>query len=292
NRKPAMKRPGNWRHLSVVMLIGVTGLCTSAPMAASPLDDYRASWEQQALKLQRNLDLGEPLGRNNIQKTHNSYNSSAYASLGSYHDPNQQYSLVDQLDMGIRALELDVHYTTASSFSKELLLCHGQASHIGCSSFDRPFEDGLKEIATWLGQPVNRQEVIILYLQEHVDGQYDRAVEQLNRQMGDLIYKPQGCQNLPMNISRADVLDAGKQVLLIGGNCGNANWANRVFNYGYPTGNGSFQPYPARRPPGHARNIVLDNSVRGFEASAMPSSVPASPPPAITGKPTADAMQC
>ncbi len=287
-----MKRPGNWRHLSVVMLIGLTGLCTSAQVAASPLDEYRNSWEQQALKLQRNLDLGEPLGRNNIQKTHNSYNSSAYASLGSYHDPNQQYSLVDQLDMGIRALELDVHYTTASSFSKELLLCHGQASHIGCSSFDRPFEDGLKEIATWLRQSANRQEVIILYLQEHVDGQYDRAVEQLNRQMGDLIYKPQGCQTLPMNISRADILNAGKQVLLVGGNCGNANWANTVFNYGYPTGNGSFQPYPACRTGGHDRQFVLNNIVRIFEDSTMLSNIFSNPPPAITPELMAQAMQC
>src|SRR5690606_37279069 len=129
-----MKRPGNWPHFSVVMLIGVTVLCTRAPLAASSLDDYRAGRAQQAHLVQRNLDLGEPLGRNNIQKTHNSFNSSAYASLGSYHDPNQQYSLVDQLDMGIRALELDVHYTMTPSFGKELLLCHGQANHVGCSS--------------------------------------------------------------------------------------------------------------------------------------------------------------
>lgn len=287
-----MKHAPLRKGLQTAMLTGLATLLASGPALGSSLDDYRRSWEQQALKLQRQLDLGEPLGRTSFQKTHNSYNSSAYANLGSYYDPNQKYSLVDQLDMGIRALELDIHYTYNASLGKDVLLCHGQSNHLGCSIFDRRFEDGLKEVATWLRRPENRQEVIILYLEEHLDGQYDRAVEQLNRQMGDLIYKPGSCRTLPMNLSRADILNAGKQVLLIGGNCGNSNWAQTVFNYGYPTANGNFQPYPACRTASYDANFVQNNIVRIYEDATSLSNLFGDPPPRITPQLMAQAMQC
>ncbi|MDX5297483.1 MAG: RICIN domain-containing protein, partial [Gammaproteobacteria bacterium] len=266
-------------------------LTLSTASHANSVEDFRNSWTHAALAHQRTLQVGEPLGETSFQKTHNSYNASAYANLGSYWDPNQTHSLVDQLDMGIRALELDVHYTQGT-WGKDLLLCHGTGSHAGCSIFDRRFEDGLKEVASWLRQARNRQEVIILYLEEHVDGEYDRTVDALERQLGDLIYKPQGCSTLPMDISRADILNAGKQVLLIGGNCSHARWASTVFNYGYPTQNGSFQGYPACRTANYDTAYLQRHLVRIYEDSTRLSNLFGDPPQPITPALMAEAMRC
>ncbi|ABC27095.1 protein containing QXW lectin repeats [Hahella chejuensis KCTC 2396] len=259
----------------------------ASSVCANEIEDFRNSWTYRALTHQRTLDLGEPLGRANFPYTHNSYNSSAYANLGSYWDPNHIYSLVDQLDMGIRALELDVHYTYG-----DLKLCHGANDHTGCSAFDRRFEDGLKEVATWLRQDGNRGEVLIIYLEEHVDGRYDDAVAALNRQMGDLIYKPGSCATLPMNISKADILNSGRQVLLIGGNCGSDAWAQTVYNYGFPTDNDHFHPYPECRTDKYDLNFVQNNLVRIFEDSTRLSDVFGDPPQPITPELMAQAARC
>ncbi|MFE8071089.1 ricin-type beta-trefoil lectin domain protein [Marinobacteraceae bacterium S3BR75-40.1] len=273
------------RYLKIglaLLALGWAGLAS-----ANSLENFMNSWAHQALDYQRTLDLGEPLGRSNWQYTHNSYNSKAYQNLGSYWDPNQQYSLVDQLDMGIRALELDVHDTYG-----ELRLCHGTGDHTGCSYFDRLFEDGIKEVATWLRQNRNRDQVVLIYLEEHVDGNYDAVVNVLEAQLGDLIYRPGSCRTLPMNISRADILNAGKQVLFIGGNCGSARWAQTVYNYGFPTGNDSFEPYPACRTANQSRDFVLNNLTRIYEDSTTLSNTFGDPAQPITPELMAQAMQC
>lgn len=268
----------------------VLTLWTAAAQAAS-VEDFRQSWAFKALGYQRLLDLGEPLGRTSFQYTHNSYNSKAYANLGSYFDPNHTLSLVDQLDSGIRAIELDVHYTYGTS-GKDLLLCHGTNDHIGCSIFDRRFEDGIKEVATWVRQSVNRQEVLLIYIEEHTDAQYDRLVDVLDAHMGDLIYKPGTCRTLPMSASRADILNAGKQVIIMGGNCGNGRWAATAFNYEFPTGNDTFEPYPACRTQNQSQAFMQSNLVRLYEDTTSLSATFGTPPQAITPALMAQAMQC
>ncbi|OZG75181.1 hypothetical protein BTA51_02000 [Hahella sp. CCB-MM4] len=258
-----------------------------ALVQANDVEDFTNSWAHQALSYQRILDMGQPLGRASFQYTHNSYNSKAYANLGSYWDPNHIYSLVDQLDMGIRAIELDVHDTYG-----DLLLCHGTDDHTGCSAFDRRFEDGIKEVATWLQQPGNRMEVLIIYLEEHVDGNYDAVVDVLDRHLGTLIYKPGSCSTLPMNISKADVLNAGKQVMLIGGNCGSTRWAQTVYNYGFPTNNDHFHPYPDCNTDKYSNDFVRNNLVRIYEDSTQLSEVFGDPPQDITPELMAQGMEC
>lgn len=268
-------------------------LFCSLPSLANPqVDSYRQSWEYRALSLQRLLDLGSPLASASFLHAHNAYNSKHYQNLGSYWDPNQQLSLAEQLDLGIRGIELDVHYSLGNAFSKELLLCHGQDNHTGCSPFDRRFKDGLAEIGTWLRQPANRQEVLLLYIEDHMDGQYDRALSELNAQIGDLVYRPGSCQSLPMNLTRATVLNAGKQVLIVGGNCSHGNWAASVYNYGYPTDNDSFQAYPACRTNNYNTAFIQSNLVRIYEDGTELSKLFGNPPPAITAQRMTELTRC
>jgi len=101
-------------------------------IAPSEVVNYEKSWTAQALALQR--ALGDPVPFNNAEfpATHNSFNATAETvpptCPGS--DPNQKYSIPDQLRMGIRAIEIDVHWMpgidgTLATGLREPMVCHG-----------------------------------------------------------------------------------------------------------------------------------------------------------------------
>src|SRR5205823_9218012 len=91
------------------------------PVSEARMQAYESSWVHRALSLQRGLDEGAPLAEEQLPHTHNSFNASSYrlptdGSAPSYYptltnqDPNQAYSVTDQLRMDIRAIEVDVHW--------------------------------------------------------------------------------------------------------------------------------------------------------------------------------------
>lgn len=225
---------------------GVCRFVGLAPDACSRLDGrevsearmaaFETSWAARALDLQRGLDDDLPLRLALMPHTHNSYNSSAYAPTLSGLDHNQVYSLGDQLRMGIRALELDVHWAPSPAeggFAP--ILCHGQpvpggdpSVHAGCTT-ERHLEAGLEEIRGWLDE--NPEQVVLVYLENNLDGREDAhaaAAETIEGVLGDRVLRPaQDCGDLPVHLSRADVRDAGKQVLLTG-NCGPGGWGSWV----------------------------------------------------------------
>lgn len=210
------------------------------------------TWLQKALDLQNRIDYQAPLAQATFIMTHNSYNASAYTTAVSYLDPNQSLSIKSQLSAGVRSLELDVHkYFSMDGWPWEwknrLMLCHGQGNHLGCSSYDRHLEAAFDEIRDWLNEERNRQEVIVVYIEDHMDGLYGDAISIINNRIGNKVYRPtgSGCQGIPMNLSKQAILDAGKQVLIMGGGdvcsagSGWNTWAyagvgNRLS--GYPTG--------------------------------------------------------
>ncbi|MCP5019008.1 MAG: hypothetical protein GY938_27575 [Ketobacter sp.] len=217
------------------------------------VEHYQSSWVHQALALQRQLDVNQPLHRATFIATHNSFNSTAYTTPQSYYDPNQVYSIGNQLRMDVRALELDVHsfYTydvTTKSFYPELLLCHGTAQHIGCSPFDRPVGDGLEEIAAWLSEPDNTNEVLFIYIENHAS-QDDRftLADLVMESLGDYLYLPekQGCNAIPEDLSKADILAANKNIIIISDGCSGIALSQILFggfensedSTGYPTVN-------------------------------------------------------
>ncbi|CBL44068.1 hypothetical protein HDN1F_04850 [gamma proteobacterium HdN1] len=210
-------------------------------------------WLQNALQLQRHLDDREPLATSSFLMTHNSANAAAYRTVFSYIDPNQKLSLGQQLGAGIRSIELDVHQFFSMrgwpwQWKKRILLCHGQNNHLGCSPYDRVLSAGIDEVKDWLKKEENRQEVIVIYFEDHVDGNYAELVDAVAARLGDSIYRPTSganCEGIPMQVSKQDILAAGKQVLLMGGSevCRSSHgWNTWAFAgvgdrlNGYPTG--------------------------------------------------------
>lgn len=212
------------------------------------VDAFERSWLWRALRLQDRLDDGEPLRATLWPHTHNSSNSTAYAPSLANIDPNQRYSLTDQLRMGIRAVELDLHWTlnpagTAESGGKAVVLCHGRTEavgdlriHLGCS-VDRLLVDGLRELRSFLTAPGNEDEVVLLYLENQLDDDplaHRLAADALASELGDLVMRPpagQPCAELPMDRS-VDELRAGGGRVLIVGNCGPAPWGTWVHERG------------------------------------------------------------
>jgi len=219
---------------SVVVALGVACLVPQAA-SADEIDDLNASWVGRSLRAQRRIDLDTPIGDTSLVGAHNSFNSQAYSAGIRYLDPNQLRSTFDQLRMGARAIEFDVHWTTkwegGLSFSTRLLLCHGTASHLGCGVNDRTLEEGLDEIAAWFGTADSIGQVLILHIEDHMDGHHGEAFARVVERLGNRIYFSGGCFDVPSNLTKAQVLAAGKQVIVWneGGCSGDGNWNSMVF---------------------------------------------------------------
>jgi hypothetical protein len=199
---------------------------------------FANSWAGQALRLQEHLDDDQPLRNSLILSTHNSFNASVYDTNLSTIDPNQRYSIGDQLRMGIRGIELDVHPEGG-----QVVLCHGEpvdlgvaVVHAGCS-VDRPFSSGLQEVRDFLDQPGNEREVVLLYLENNLDGDptaHDQVAAALDAVLGDLVERPPvgaGCTPMPMDETENELLARGHRVLIVG-NCGPGAWDSWVFERG------------------------------------------------------------
>jgi hypothetical protein len=229
---------------------------------------YEQSWVHRALTLQRGLDADQPLWEEQLPHTHNTFNSSAYAiptdgSAPSYYptltnqDPNQVYSMTDQLRMDIRAIEIDLHwvpspYGSAATHGYWPTMCHGDGQdptgsglyvHVGCTD-DRPMQDGLNELRTWLR--ANPKDFVVVYLENQLapggpvatqQQAHEVAASLISAGLGSLVYKPPAglaggsCAPMPYDATRAAMLAAGKQVLLVG-NCGPGSWNQWVFTRG------------------------------------------------------------
>lgn len=222
-------------QLSKKLAMGTLGLIGAvASTTAGTINDFNDSWAGRAAELQRQVDVYAPMSDNNILGTHNTYNSEAYSSCNfsvgcRYLDPQQKYNIKNQLKMGARFIEIDVHWTTKMeslfSYPKRLLMCHGV-----CSINDKYFTEGLDEVKSWLNSSSSNNQVIILYIEDHMEGKHSEAYDQINERIGQWIYRSGGCGSIPKKKTKADVLAANKKVLIWGGNCrSNSDWKNTVF---------------------------------------------------------------
>jgi Lectin C-type domain len=191
-------------------------------------------WRVKALSIQNHIDVDVPLSEGFMLGTHNSFNAMEHATATRYLDPNHYMSMYDQLDAGVRFIIMDVHkFSKADSFwawewDSELVLCHGQVDHSGCSAFDRTFLEGLVEVKTWLAR--NPGEVVHLKIDDKMDGEYDVAGAFIEETLGDYLYRPGGCSAVPADLSKRDVLDAGAQIFVsTRGACKNTIFQNSVF---------------------------------------------------------------
>jgi hypothetical protein len=212
------------------------------PTDPGRLEAWEHGWVARALRFQTGLDDHEPIVNSLWPHTHNSFNSTAYDRNISNLDPNQFWSVLDQLRMGIRAIELDLH---PSADGARVVLCHGQpvpagpaTVHAGCTpGADRPLSAGLDELRTFLGLPGNEDEVVLLYLENNLDGSealHDAVAAALDASLGDLVARPpvdQPCAAMPVDRTRAGLRAEGHRVLIVG-NCGPGGWGTWVHERG------------------------------------------------------------
>ena len=159
-------------------------------------------WIKHVLAYQRQLAVDRPLNLVQFIGSHNSFNNHADGygngdfllsrilhaiSLGEWNFvwAQQWFTMTDQLNMGVRHLMLDPVY-----FMGEMRLCHAgdtisivdkvidflnkvlnitiqfDSSDLGCLPHDRTFESGLAEICDWMQQSENKDEFVMVYVND------------------------------------------------------------------------------------------------------------------------------
>ncbi|HEV2197330.1 MAG TPA: hypothetical protein VGR55_17220 [Candidatus Acidoferrum sp.] len=184
-----------------------TGTCVNDTRQQAQVD----SWTDFALRNQENLGIDEPINWVSRLGTHNAYNTHA----DGYIDPNNYWSMTDQLRQGSRHFQLDLHW-----YNGHLRLCHGQASGLGCSLTDRLYAYGIKEIADWLD--ANPGEIMTMDFEDYAqpqnsDNHHDNYVnDPLAAYLGSKILTPAEWPNYSTRLpTKREMLAAGKQVLIL-----------------------------------------------------------------------------
>lgn len=209
------------RSSRVVRLLAATALVVvlvllmpGRSLAADP------AWVDRALREQAALAGDVPLRNAPWVSTHNSYNSvaemgPAVAAL----DPNQTLTIREQLDAGVRHLEIDVHHALAPLPVAGL---GTTTCHTVCT-LEKPFSAVLGEVAAWVR--AHPGEVLLLYVESHLEdpagsAAYDRGAATVEAAFGDLVHRPPGagrrCAPLPLDLTRDALQAAGEQVLIFG----------------------------------------------------------------------------
>ncbi len=221
------------------LMCTLSALCCAVPALAAGRPEAHEGWAQSANQLQ--YELGSDVGFEDSTwiGTHNSFNSVGQTGVAlSPLDANQQLTLVQQLDAGLRSLELDVHRFPDIPNGTSLKVCHGRGAdqaHFGCT-IEKDFAPTLAEIAAWMDKPGNADQVILLYIEDHmVDAAgYDAAAAAVSNGLGDRLYKPPpggGCTEVPADLTRSDIRATGAQALIVS-DCGpGTGWATVAFNW-------------------------------------------------------------
>ena len=173
--------------------------------------DFEGSWAHWALANQRTLAIDEPFNWVTHLVTHNANNNWAD---GETSDPNQVWSMSDQLSLGARGLWIDLHWVAGA-----VRLCHAQAVgeddvelHVGCTPLDRPFAYAVREIADWLSS--HPGEIIFIDFDHHVEGHLDEVIEPLQAYFGAKLYRGDARAETDRWPTRRELLAMGKQVMI------------------------------------------------------------------------------
>lgn len=214
---------------------GLVGLATLSSSALS-------SWSQDALNRQYALQKHTPLAQGNVIGTHNSYSSNAY-NMKLYE--NQNISITEQLNEGARFLELDLWRTTSLEYVSTILCHNGGRCGMSLTTDYMYTDTALREIADWAKN--NRDQVVIIKLEDQMDDDsYHYFAEAIQRTIGDIVYRPErasdseGRISFPPDLSAADMLAKGKQIIFQGysGASGNAIGRGWVFGTANPEKDG------------------------------------------------------
>ena len=192
----------------------------------SGIEAYEHSWTHKTIQFQYRLANDVGFANAPWLGTHNSFNSiNQQGPALSTTDANQQLTLVDQLRLDMRSLELDVHWfpSVRANGANAPVVCHAGAvsDHDGCST-EPLLGPVLDQIDGWL--KAHPDQVLLLYVEDHLKGLdgsdgYPATAAAINSSIGSLVY-PTGSANgtpkdLPLGLTRDDVLAAHKQVVIV-----------------------------------------------------------------------------
>ena len=173
---------------------GANGICVQGSARIS-------RWLQFALKTQRELQIDIPVNYVQVLGSHNSQNNraSGHGNFDGCHWPlraddvwcislaNQEFSFTDQLNMGVRSLEIDLW----ECFGKIRMSHCSEWMKLGCSPWDKEFAEGLKEISDWTRKSKNRNEIIEIYLDDKTTEEATWTINNAIKQyFGDKVLTP------------------------------------------------------------------------------------------------------
>lgn len=144
----------------------IVGAAGTANAQQVNIEAWRQGTEYRAMKLQRELAADMRSDQSLLLGSHNSYNSSAYGAA--YPNSQHSYTLSEQLDLGLRSLDLDIHGLGA--FPNTLWLSHASCIGFGQVPGQLTLAQGLAEIRVWLNQ--NPDEVITINVEQHFQVAY------------------------------------------------------------------------------------------------------------------------
>ena len=250
------------------------------------IEDYQRSWTHRTVAFQYSLANDVPFVNAPWLGTHNSFNSIAQQGPAlSTTDANQQLTLVDQLRMDMRSLELDVHWfpSAYAGGQNAPVVCHAGAvsDHDGCS-VEPLLGPVLGQIRGWLDK--NPNQVLLLYIEDHLTGLdgsngYDSTADVIKQSLGSLVYPtgaaPGKSVDLPLRLTRDKVLASGAQVVMVSNSHGGGGdkFRSQVFTWNShveqtPSG---FQDFPSCGPD-YKRSDYDTKLVRYYEDSTWLSA--------------------
>ncbi|MBS1823816.1 MAG: hypothetical protein JST93_00720 [Acidobacteria bacterium] len=193
------------------------GVCFNKNRVTRPKETGWLGWAMREQLY--GISLGQPINRIPWLGAHNAFSSKRQGFSGDLY-ANQVLSLTDQLNAGVRHLELDPHYYTYAVPPVEpaARLCHGSNTGLCLLTNygNRLLGFALAEIRAWLR--ANPSEVLILKLDEkNVDSilsvGYDFMYSELNTYLGPYAYRPTGAFSRWPTI--AEIRGAGKQIVIM-----------------------------------------------------------------------------
>ncbi len=210
-------------------------LVLTTPLQAETTEE----WAQRALRIQNSIDNDVALTKTTWIGTHNSY---ANAHDDNFSDLNQAYSVREQLELGVRELVYDVHY----SYS-DVRVCHNGSDIGGCIdgiTGNRKLKDALDDIVEWIEDGNNDQVVLLkLELQNSAQNNINKIEKKIENHILNYTYTPEqasplgsyySCTELNTSqLSKKNVLNAGKNVILLTTeDCQKDNGFNKMVFYG------------------------------------------------------------
>jgi hypothetical protein len=160
----------------ITITIGSLGVSLAAEPNIVPNDPLVTSFMQSdvwwALKSQRDMAIDERISNVMNLGTHNSFNASAHGFERQLYfsvaiQPNQLFTIKDQLRMGVRLIELDVYDIDIDGDGiKDMVLMHRDTVGKDWMSFDY----ALTEIKDWLTAAGNETEIIFLDIEDGASG--------------------------------------------------------------------------------------------------------------------------